>query len=36
MLLTLERIEVQKGRHIVDAAAELGLGSKDYELISLD
>lgn len=30
------RIESQKGRHIVDYAAELGLGSKDYKLISID
>lgn len=31
----IERIEQQNGRLIIDAAAELGLGSKDYELVEL-
>ena len=32
----VERVEQQNGRHIIETAAELGLGSRDYELISLD
>lgn len=32
----VERVESQNGRHIIDAAAELGLGTKDYELITLE
>ena len=31
----LERIEISNGAHTVDAAAELGFGSKEYELIKL-
>ena len=31
----LERIESRNGAHAVDAAAELGFGSKDYELVKL-
>lgn len=31
----LERIESRNGTHTVDAAAELGFGSKEYELIKL-
>lgn len=31
----LERIESLNGAHTVDAAAELGFGSKDYELVKL-
>lgn len=31
----LERIESRNGAHTIDAAAELGFGSKDYELIKL-
>ena len=31
----LERIESRNGAHMVDAAAELGFGSKEYELIKL-
>lgn len=31
----LERIESRNGAHTVDVAAELGLGSKEYELIEL-
>lgn len=32
----VERVEHQNGRLIIDAAARLGLGSKDYELVELD
>lgn len=32
----IERIERQNGAHIIDAAAELGLGSREYELVDLD
>lgn len=32
----VERVERQNGRLIIDAAARLGLGSKDYELVKLD
>lgn len=31
----IERIESRNGAHTVDAAAELGFGSKDYELVKL-
>lgn len=31
----LERIESRNGAHTVDAATELGFGSKDYELVKL-
>lgn len=31
----VERVEQQNGRHIIDVAEKLGLGSKDYELIEL-
>lgn len=31
----LERIESRNGAHTIDAAAELGFGNKDYELIKL-
>lgn len=31
----LERIESRNGAHTVDAAAKLGFGSKDYELVKL-
>lgn len=31
----LERIESRNGAHTIDAAAELGFGSKEYELIKL-
>lgn len=31
----LERIESRNGAHTVDAAVELGFGSKDYELVKL-
>ena len=32
----VERVERQNGRLIIDAAARLGLGSKEYELVELD
>lgn len=32
----VERIERQNGRHTIDAAAELGFGTKEYELINVD
>ena len=31
----IERIESRNGAHTVDAAAELGIGSKEYELVTL-
>ncbi len=31
----IERIESRNGAHTIDAAAELGIGSKEYELIEL-
>lgn len=32
----VERVEQQNGRHIIETAAELDLGSRDYELVTLD
>lgn len=32
----VERVEQQNGRHIIEAAAALGLGSRDYNLIEID
>lgn len=32
----LERIESRNGTHTIDAAYELGMGNKEYELISID
>lgn len=32
----VERVERQNGRHILEAAEQLGMGSRNYELISLD
>ncbi|MCM1262669.1 MAG: DUF362 domain-containing protein [Butyrivibrio sp.] len=32
----LERVESRNGTHTIDAAAELGYGTKEYELISID
>ena len=32
----IERIETRNGAHTIDAAAELGLGSKEYELIIVE
>lgn len=32
----IERIETRNGAHTIDAAAELGLGSKEYELILVE
>jgi uncharacterized Fe-S center protein len=31
----VERIDSRNGRHTIDAAAELGIGSKEYELIEI-
>ena len=32
----LERINSRKGTHTIDAACELGIGSKEYELIEVE
>lgn len=32
----VERVESRNGRHTIDAAAALGFGSKEYELINID
>ena len=32
----VERVERQNGRHTIEAAAELGFGTRDYELINVD
>ncbi len=32
----VERVERQNGTHTIDAAAELGFGTKEYELINVD
>lgn len=32
----LERVNSRKGTHTIDAAAELGFGTKEYELIEID
>ena len=32
----IERIESRHGIHTVEAAADLGLGSREYELINVD
>ena len=32
----LQRIDSRHGTHTIDSAAELGLGSKEYELINID
>ena len=32
----LERINSRQGTHTIDAAVELGIGTKDYELINID
>jgi len=32
----LERIESRNGTHTIDAAAAVGYGSKDYELVEVD
>ncbi len=32
----IERIESRNGAHTIDAAFELGIGSKDYELMTLN
>lgn len=32
----LERVESRHGTHTIDAAEELGFGTKEYELINID
>ena len=32
----VERIESRHGIHTIEAAAELGIGSRDYELVKID
>ena len=32
----VERVERQNGRHTIEAAAELGFGTRDYEIINVD
>lgn len=32
----LERVNSRHGTHTIDAAAELGFGTKEYELINVD
>ena len=32
----LERVESRHGTHTIDAAADLGFGTKEYELINID
>lgn len=32
----IERIESQNGVHTIEAAADLGFGSRDYELITIE
>ncbi len=32
----VERVESRNGTHTIDTAAELGVGTKNYELISID
>lgn len=32
----LERIESRNGTHTIDVSAELGIGSKEYELINVE
>ena len=32
----VERVERQNGRHTIEAAAELGFGTREYELINVD
>lgn len=32
----LERIESQNGVHTIEAAAEMGVGSREYELIEVE
>lgn len=32
----IERIESRNGKHTIDAAAELGIGSKEYDLVNID
>ena len=32
----IERIESRQGTHIIDAAASIGFGNSNYELINID
>ncbi|MCI8482477.1 MAG: ferredoxin, partial [Clostridia bacterium] len=32
----LERVESRHGTHTIDVAEELGVGTKNYELVKLD
>lgn len=32
----VERVESRQGRHILEAAADLDFGSREYELINVD
>ena len=32
----VERVESRHGTHTIDAAAELGIGTKEYQLLSID
>ena len=32
----MERVNSRHGIHTIEAAAELGLGSREYELITID
>lgn len=32
----VERVESRQSRHILEAAADLGFGSREYELINVD
>ena len=32
----IERMESRHGIHVVEAAAQLGLGSREYELVNID
>ena len=32
----IERVETRRGVHTIEAAEQLGVGSRDYELVALD
>lgn len=34
--IILERVERQHGKHILEAAAELNIGNREYDLICID
>ena len=36
MVAMLKRIDKQHGTHTIDHAAQIGLGSKKYTLVSID